>query len=187
MTSGQSRVSSRVLVASTARSVWCAPLRQLRRVVIVPIELSPCGHGIVSQNLLAVFIEGVLRCVSKASVVPAVPPRVQSSRFPRGVGRSLSEGAIEAPSIATYACMHARGPVRRLGSGASTPRVPHAAVATRDTSLAAWRLCVARCMVLYSAPVRVRLQILFGICSPKRNPSARAIGRWIASFEQFVA
>jgi len=80
---------------------------------------------------------------------------VQSTRFPRGVGRSLSVVALEAPSNARDSPAAARN--------VSPDR-------SRRKGLDSWRSC---CMALwYSAVVRVRLQISFGLCSYKQAPTA---------------
>jgi len=95
---------------------------------------------------------------------------VQSSRFPRGVGRSKCAIAIDSPSIAQVVPVSARARVAVSLEAARPARLRWAML------LAVLAVLRAECCMAfrYSAPVRVAQHILFGRCSPKQAPSARA-------------
>ncbi|MEY2714316.1 MAG: hypothetical protein RIT24_659 [Planctomycetota bacterium] len=121
------------------------------------------GSGLFSRNGWAIcFVLSVRFCMRSSPRRICVGASrhsagslVQSTRFPRGVGRSLSVVALEAPSNARDPPVAARI--------AATDR-------SRREGFDSLRSC---CMALwYSAVVRVRLQNSFGLCSCKQEPIA---------------
>lgn len=154
MTMGQSVESWRLLnrsIVAACRSSRAGLVRRMERLVVPLVA-----------TLVAIFVDVLMdsspSCRRVETARRSAGLLVQSTRFPRGNGRSLSSWTIEAPSIARDCSVD---PIRAAAE-AETPR--------RSGDGRDRRRSMA---VEYSAVVRVWLQILFGRCSCKQDPIAR--------------
>ena len=130
----------------------------VRLVATLVATLEDVLGDVLVDVLVDVLMDSSPSCRRVETARRSVGLLVQSTRFPRGNGRSLSSWTIEAPSIARDCSVD---PIR----ASATAETPRRSGDGRDRR---------RSMALeYSAVVRVWLQILFGICSCKQDPIAR--------------